>query len=198
LRLLLLLALAVFFCGSCKNAPPRTEAVAAAAEEEAGEEEIEEVETVELPPLDTLPISAFPEIWAYVVAERETALTRGLPISDIGYFAAEIDSYGSLVSVPVRRKLPSFPGRVHMVVKCDGYALTHFVLMPGSTERKALIDGLLAASRDFDGLQVDFENVPRKDGEAFHSFLAELSAGLGNKMFTIALPARSRKVADDV
>jgi hypothetical protein len=197
LRFLLLLALAVFFFGSCKNAPLRAGAATAEAEAET-EEEPEQEEIIDLPPLGSLPVSTFPEIWAYVVAEREEALTRGLPISDIGYFAAELDAYGSLISVPVRKNLPSFPGRVHMVVKCDGYALTHFALMPGSAERRALIGGLLAASSDFDGLQVDFENVPRKDGEAFHTFLAELRAGLGNKMFTIALPARSRKVADDV
>jgi hypothetical protein len=206
LRILLLLAFAGFFFGSCKNSPPPTDAAATEGEtaeeieiEEEVEEETEEDEIIVLPPIgDTLPVSVFPEIWGYVVAERESALTRNLPISDVGYFAAEVDAYGSLVSVPVRRSLPSFSGRVHMVVKCDGRALTHFVLLPGSAERKALIADLLAASRNFDGLQVDFENIPQRDGEAFHTFLAELRAGLGNKMFTIALPARTRKIANDV
>jgi hypothetical protein len=203
LRLLLLLLLTGFFYGSCKNAPPPTEAVADGEEEteeeiELANEDDDEDEIIVLPIGDKLPVSVFPEIWAYVVAERESALTRALPISDVGYFSAEIDAYGSLVGVPARRALSRFSGRVHMVVKCDGRGLTHFVLKPGSDERKALIADLLAASKDFDGLQVDFEYVPQRDGEAFHTFLAELRAGLGNKMFTIALPARSRKVANDV
>jgi spore germination protein YaaH len=202
LRFLLLLLFAGFILGTCKNSPPPAETTAAEdAVEEITEEAIEddEEDLIELPPLgDKLPVSMFPEIWGYVVADRESALTRNLPISDVGYFAAEVDSYGSLVSIPARRNLPRYTGRVHMVVKCDGRALTHFVLMPGSAERKALIADLLAASKDFDGLQVDFEYVPTRDREAFWTFLAELRAGLGTKMFTVALPARSRKVADDV
>ena len=145
-------------------------------------------------------MSVFSEVWAYVVAGngREAALKPGLPITDIGYFGADVSSYGSLVDVPNRRSLPAFSGRVHLVIKCDGRALTHFVMMPGSAERKALVADLIAAARNYDGLQVDFENVPQRDGETFLSFLAELRSGIGNKMFTIALPARLRKIANDV
>jgi spore germination protein YaaH len=146
----------------------------------------------------SLPVSAFGEIWAYVVAGREAALKPGLPLSDIGYFGADVDSYGSLVDVPNRRNLPAFSGRVHMVVKCDSRSLTHFVLAPGSPERKALIADLIAAAKNFDGLQIDFENVPQRDGGTFLSFLTELRAALGNKMFTIALPARTKKLNNDV
>jgi spore germination protein YaaH len=149
------------------------------------------------PPGAALPLSSFGEIWAYVVADREEFLVEGLPISDVGYFGADIDTYGKLYSVPDRRKL-SFPGRVHMVVKCDSRSLTHFVLMPGSAERRALIADLLAASKDYDGLQIDFENIPERTGPAFHSFLAELRAGLGNKVFSVALFARTRKITNDV
>jgi hypothetical protein len=154
---------------------------------------------VELPPPGAnLPVSSFGEIWAYVVAGREAALKRDLPISDIAYFGAEIDSYGSLTDAPVRRKLPSFPARVHLVAACSSRSLTHFVLAPGSAERKTLIADLLEAAKDFDGLQIDFEYVPQRDGGNFLSFLAELRTALGGKMFTIALPARSKKVSNDV
>lgn len=148
---------------------------------------------------ESIPVSEFEEIWAYVVAGRESALTRNLPLTDIVYFNAEIDSYGSLTGVPRRQSLPSFNGRVHLVVGCNGRALTHFVLLPGSNERKQLIADLLEAARNFDGLQIDFENVPARDGEAFLTFLQELRAGLPeSKMFTIALPARTRKLDNDV
>jgi len=152
----------------------------------------------EMPEGGALPVSAFEEIWAYVVAGRESSMKSNLPVSDIGYFGADIDSYGSLIDVPDRRKLSSFSGRVHLVVKCDSRSLTHFVLVPGSAERKALIADLAAASSKYDGLQIDFENVPQRDGETFLSFLADLRSACKNKIFTVALPARMRKLKDDV
>jgi spore germination protein YaaH len=57
---------------------------------------------------------------------------------------------------------------------------------------------LLKSAEGFDGLQIDFELVPARDGDAFHSFLAELREGLHGKALTVALPARSRSLADDV
>jgi spore germination protein YaaH len=171
------------------------------ADEVAVTEEVQEEAdvVVTLPPAGSgLPVSVFKEIWAYVYVEREWALKPGLPLTDIGYFGAEIDSYGSLIDVPKRSALPDFSGRVHLVVACNGRALSYFVLKPGSPERRALIADLLAASRDYDGLQIDFENVPPRAGEAYFSFLQELRAGLGNKMFTVALAARTRRIANDV
>jgi spore germination protein YaaH len=154
---------------------------------------------VELPPPGSnLPVSEFQEIWAYVVADKEAALKPGMPISDIGYFGAEISSYGVLIDVPNRKKIRGFSGRVHLVVACNGRALSHFVLKPDSPERKTLITDLIAAAKDYDGLQIDFENIPPKDGDPYLSFLKELRAGLGNKMFTVALAARTKKIANDV
>jgi len=196
-------------CGSTPSAPlpPSTpsipaedpSSVAGLAEDEVTEDEDDNSFVVELPPPNSsLPVSVFPEIWAYVLADRESALTPGLPISDVGYFGAEVNSYGALVDVPNRRKLRNFSGRVHLVVSCNGRALSHFVMKPGSDERKTLIADLISATKDYDGLQIDFENIPQKDGEPYLSFLKELRAGLGKKMFTVALAARTRKVADDV
>jgi spore germination protein YaaH len=194
-RLPMLLFLPVFFCLSCgTSAPPVVET------EEIIEAIEENIEFIVEAPMErgALPVSAFGEIWAYVVAEREAALKPGLPITDIGYFGADVDSYGSLTNVPNRRRLPAFSGRVHLVIKCDSRSLTHFVLVPGSAERKALVADLIAATKNFDGLQIDFENIPQRDGSTFLSFLKDLKAGVGNKMFTIALPARTRKLSTDV
>jgi spore germination protein YaaH len=153
----------------------------------------------ELPsPGEPLPVSSFPEIWGYLLAGRETAFSGGLPISDIGYFGAEIDTYGRLTDVPNPRHIPDFSGRVHMVVACNSRALAHFILMEGSAERKALIADLIAGTKNFDGLQIDFELIPQRDAAAFLSFLAELRNGLTDKIFTIALPARIRPVNNDV
>jgi hypothetical protein len=167
-----------------------------APEEEPGPEEAEEWALAR--ENENLPVSAFDEVWAYLVQGREDALKPGLPISDLGYFGAEVDSYGKLVSVPRRGDIPPFRGRVHLVVKCDGYSLTHFVLKRDSPERRELIADLLAETRNFDGLQVDFEYIPVRDREQFFSFLAELRAGLKNKFFTVALKARTRALDNDV
>ena len=180
---------------SCSSAPIRE----SISKTQTAETLIPETVPVIVPSLPDpdLPVSSFGEIWAYVVAGREAALTSGLPLSDIGYFGADIDSYGKLIDVPNRRNI-SFPGRVHLVAACSGRALTHFVLKPGSKERNALIADLLEAAKDFDGLQIDYENVPPQDGDAYLSFLKELRAGLRNKIFTVALSARTKKLENDV
>jgi spore germination protein YaaH len=143
-------------------------------------------------------VSDFDEVWAYLVQGREAALTEGLPISDLGYFGAEVDSYGKLTGVPNPGDVPPFGGRLHLVVKCDSYSLTHFILKEDSPERRELVADLLAATRNFDGLQIDFENIPSRDREQFFSFLAELRAHLGDKFFSAALRARTRALNNDV
>ncbi|MDR2363958.1 MAG: glycoside hydrolase [Spirochaetaceae bacterium] len=145
-----------------------------------------------------LPVSSFDEIWAYLISGEEQTFKPGYPLSDIGYFGAEVNVYGEFVGVPNRR-IPGFSGRVHLVVCCNSTSLTHFVLEPGSAVRKQLIADLLKAVKPFDGLQIDFENVPARDGDSFRSFLAELRAGLDDsKMFTVALRARTRSLSNDV
>lgn len=195
-------SLVLLFSLSCRSTPvdidesrniPEAEQVSEKEPDEGPEP------VLDLPPVDeSLPVSSFGEVWAYVVAGRESALARNLPLSDVVYFGAEVDHYGKLVDVPNRRKLPAFAGRVHLVAACNSYSLTHFVLAPGSVERKTLVADLLAAAKDYDGLQIDFENIPLRDGENFLSFLGELRTGLGGKMLTAALRARTRKIADDV
>jgi hypothetical protein len=147
---------------------------------------------------ENLPISHFPEIWAYLTSGSENYFKTSYPLSDIGYFGATFDSYGKLTDIPSRGKLSSFKGRVHMVVTCDARALTHFVLEPGSKTRQQALADLLEVAKPFEGLQIDFEYIPARDGEAFLSFLRELRTGLGDRWLTIALPARTRTLADDV
>jgi len=151
-----------------------------------------------LPPGAELPVSRYREIWAYLVSGREQALKTGYPISDLCYFGADLDSYGKLIDVPDIKNIPSFSGRTHLVAACSGRALTHFVLAEGSAERGALVRDLLEAVKPYQGLQIDFEYVLPKDGDVFLSFLRDLRAGLGNKIFSVALPARTRFLLDDV
>ncbi|AEF82526.1 glycosyl hydrolase family 18 protein [Leadbettera azotonutricia] len=185
----------------CHSPPAQSDEPASVLPEETGEPEeyLEPPKELELPPPGTdLPVSSFGEIWAYLLSGREQTLKQDFPLSDVGYFGAELDSYGQLINVPKPGNVSFYKGRLHLVVACNGRALTHFALAEGSRERKALIADLLEAANDFSGLQIDFENVPPKDGEAFLSFLRELRSGLGGKIFTVALPARTRQLKDDV
>jgi spore germination protein YaaH len=147
---------------------------------------------------ENLPVSSYGEVWAYLLSGREETLQNNFPISDVGYFGAEVDAYGKLTNVPNPRNIRRFNGRVHMVVTCNSRSLAHFVLKPGSDERRQLVADLLSSAERYDGLQIDFELIPAQDGEHFRSFLQELRNGIGDKMFTIALPARMRTLQDDV
>ncbi|MDR2482225.1 MAG: glycoside hydrolase [Treponema sp.] len=205
-----LLAMIACLLVSCRSAPQQSapapeeviphqapvEDMAAEVPEEAGPEE-EEPDLTDMDIAD-LPVSSFREIWAYLVDGREQSLKANYPLTDVGYFGAEIDAYGQLTGVPNPRKIAFFPGRKHMVVACNGRALTHFVLEPDSRTRRQIITSLVEAAAGFDGLQIDFEQVPARDGPAFRSFLAELREKLRGKSLTIALPARSRTLDNDV
>ncbi|MDR1099867.1 MAG: glycoside hydrolase [Treponema sp.] len=174
------------------------------------EAEMEMEEEEEFPFYDQeFPVSSFGEIWGYLLAGREGDFDPEYPLSDIGYFGAEIDNYGKLVNVPDRKKIPAYPkhpehpehpgspGRVHLVVTCNSRPLSHFALEEGSAVRRRMIADLLSEAAPYDGLQIDFEYVLSRDAGAFHSFLAELRSGLAGKMFTVAFPARTRTLKDD-
>jgi spore germination protein YaaH len=196
--------LSLLLLGSCRSGPspePEPEAPLETGRLEAEEtaEETDEPDAwgeILLSPAEGLPVSAFPEIWAYVVAGREAAFNPALPLSDIAYFGAEVDSYGHLADIPNRRNLRAFKGKVHLAAACNSRGLTHFVLREET--RRELVAEFLEAAKAFDGVQIDFELVPARDGAAFRAFLRELRAGLGDKMLTIALPARTRTLAEDV
>ena len=202
--ILSLLGACVIFVLSCYSQPAQPPGVTLAdqagdaAEEDTSEENVLPSELILLPLDAVLPVSSFNEVWAYLVKDREQALDINLPISDLVYFGAEVDSYGKLVDIPNFRNIAHFRGRKHFVAACNSRSLTHFVLKEGSPERRALVRDLLEAAKPYDGLQIDFENVPAKDGEVFLSFLKELRAGLGKKIFSVALPARNKTLSDDV
>jgi hypothetical protein len=204
------LTLAIFGLLGCKNAPaPKTHIqespfVNGIPEETADKEAIGETidegsaigeihETAELPDdSGPIPENSFGEVWAYLLNGNESELRTGRPISDAVYFAAEIDRYGHLDTVPKRRNISRFRGRVHLAIVCASAGLTHFVIQNGSEARRQLVSEILAAMKDYDGLNIDMENVPNRDGEHFLSFLSELRDGLGGKMLSVCVPGRTR------
>jgi hypothetical protein len=178
----------LLFLAACYSPPP--------PDPEPGESPAEDEE--EFPYYgEEFSVSSFGEIWGYLLAGREGDLGPEYPLSDIGYFGAEIDSYGKLANVPAREKILFFPGRVHLVVTCNSRSLSHFALEEGSAVRRQMIADLLSETAPYDGLQIDFEYVLSRDAGAFLSFLSELRNGLTGKMLTIALPARTRTLRND-
>ena len=140
----------------------------------------------------------FKEIWGYVLADRVNDWNREAALTDIGLFAVEVDIYGNLTRAPSRSLIKNFNGRVHLVAVCQSQSLTHFVLDARFGKRDRLVNALIAASKDFDGLQIDYELVPKLDGEDFAEFLRLLKKGLGSKQLTVCVHARTKKLKSDV
>jgi len=137
------------------------------------------------------------EIWAYVMQDEEAAYNSRLPVTDIGYFAAEINSTGDLRGIPDRARIKTDKVRVHLVcAQIGNYALSHLVLNPAYPKREQLIKGLVRASENFDGLQIDFESVLDTDKQSFLSFMSELKRGIGKRILSVAIPARTAKTTE--
>ncbi len=139
------------------------------------------------------------EVWGYVMTGREYQFTNDMPVTDLCYFSADVNSYGEITEIPNPAKFKGYNGRIHLVVTCTGRALTHMVLNPQFGVREKVIDTIVRASKQYDGIQIDFENVPARDGKNFRTFLSEIRKRIGNeKWFTVAIAARVRTIADDV
>lgn len=144
------------------------------------------------------PVS-FNEVWAYVIEDRENQLTPNLPITDVCYFSAEVNVYGELSHIPDIHKLDSVNARKHLVITCDSRSLTHFILDPEFSVREKLVRQIVKAAKPYDGVQIDFEVVPARDAKHFRSFLLDVRGRLGKtKYFSVALPARTRTISDDI
>jgi hypothetical protein len=143
---------------------------------------------------------AFSEVWGYVMEGLENEFDAKSPITDVGYFSATVNTYGELVGVPKRSKIPSsYKGRVHLVTSCDGRSLSHFAISPDFPLREKLISDLVREAEGFDGLQIDYEYIPGRDAQNFLTFLEEIRKRLPRgKIFSVAVPARMRTISDDI
>jgi len=137
------------------------------------------------------------EVWGYLDSGDRGALNPDLPLTDVAVFAASINSKGQLVAVPAPFSAESSSARAHLVVaELGNMALTHFVLDPVYPLRDRLVTDIAAASKPFDGVQIDFEAVARYDKENYLEFLTRLKQALGSKMLSVAVPARWKAVDD--
>ena len=169
---------------------------AISAEEIQEPEELKPLYTLRQPEGDPLKLQ---ESWGYVMQNRRSEYHNDIPLTDICYFAAEINSYGELVGAPRHSTLDVGKARCHMVVVCESASLTHFILDPKFGLRNKLIKDIVRAGAAFDGVQIDFELVPARDRKNFITFLSDLRYSLGSaKWFTVCLPARTRLLTDDI
>lgn len=138
------------------------------------------------------------ESWGYVMQSRLDEYDNSIPLTDVCFFAAEINSYGELSSVPNRSKINVGKARCHLVVICESKSLSHFILNPAYPERKQLMRDIVKAAAPYDGVQIDFELVPARDRKHFITFLADLRYMLKDKWFTVCVPARFRLLSEDI
>lgn len=147
----------------------------------------------------------FSECWGYVNQGKEDEYSPDFPVTDVCYFAADFNCYGELIDIPKRSKLElAEDTRCHFVVICDSKSLTHFVLSPEYPVRNSVIKSIVSACKDFDGLQLDFELIPARDGQIYFDFIKTLHSELNKaypdnpKMFSVCVPARFRLLSEDL
>ena len=142
----------------------------------------------------------FQEVWGYVIEGFEEELDiEKMHITDLCYFSASVNSYGEIDSVPDISKIKQFNVRNHLVVTCDGRALSHLAVNSKYGKTKDIIKVLAEASKEYDGIQIDMEYVPSRDCENFILFLKQLRKKIGkNKMLTVCVPARLKTLSNDV
>lgn len=169
---------------------------AISAEEIQEEEELKPLYTLKEPSGKAVNVK---ESWGYVMQSRKDEYNSDIPLTDVCYFAAEINSYGELVGIPKRSSLDVGKARCHLVIVCDSRSLTHFILDPSFEIRNKLIKDIVKAGADYDGVQIDFELVPARDRKHFISFLSDLRYTLGSaKWFTVCVPARVKLLSEDI
>jgi len=137
----------------------------------------------------------FQEIWGYVMKGEETYLSNTMPLTDIGYFAAQINEQGRLPSDINRPDLTGEfdqPVRIHLVVSAPwNKTIMNFCLRSDMPLRQQILDDIVTVAPRFDGVQIDFESLNWEDKEAYMSFLRELKSRLpGNITLSAAVPAR--------
>lgn len=144
--------------------------------------------------------TTFIESWGYVMQSRKDEYSKDFPITDVCYFAAEVNSYGELVSIPKRSSIDVGNARCHLVIICDSRSLSHFIIDPEYSVRKEFMNQIVKASDGYDGIQLDLEYIPTRDRKNYVSFIADLRYKLRQKgkMLSVCVPARFKKLSEDV
>jgi|GEM_PF-1844382 len=143
--------------------------------------------------------TGFNEIWAYLMCGEESEYKGNEPVTDLCYFGAELTYRGELIGpkqIPESLKTGS-KTRVHLVIaNMYNTALLHFSISPDYPIRKELIESIADYSKNYDGIQIDFEGIHPEDRSNFISFLSECKNAIGKKELSVALRANTRSTDD--
>lgn len=162
----------------------------------------EEPKTYSLREVEGEPVP-FHETWSFVIQWHENEYSLDFPITDLCYYYCDINCYGELIDVPKRSKLKTNPGtRVHFGMCCQSTSLTHFVISPEFGIREKIINDIVKAAKDFDGIQLDFEYVPRRDRALYLDFVKLVRQTMTkqnpNQILSVCVPGRLKISASDL
>ncbi len=174
----------------------------AKAEDDEENSESDEEFVYESPYIVPDPLSdalSYKEIWGYVMEGREKEFNRDVPITDVGYFVSSMNVYSEMPKVPARSKFfKNYKGRVHLVTSVDSQTQAHLLLDPTLPLRERIIAQMIEAAESYEGLQIDWENIPKSDTERFFDFLKIVREKLPKeKILSIATKARLKTLKDD-
>lgn len=148
------------------------------------------------------PVS-FKETWGFVLQKYEDEYNPEFPLTDVCHYYADLNCYGEMIDVPKRSNLVVAEGtRVHFGMCCQSVSLTHFVINPEFGLRDKVISDIVKAASDYDGLQLDFEYVPRRDKNAYLEFVKEVRRQLDEQgkeqMLSVCVPGRYKISESDI
>ena len=160
----------------------------------------ESTKSDEKPEESQLPVE-FRQVWGYLMRGEEKVFKGDEPVTDICYFSCGIDSKGRIntnVTPPVLTEINGVKRKVHMVIAdLRNTSMMRLILNPEKEARSLLVNDIIEVSKNFDGVQIDFEAISPEDGDNFQEFLKLIKAGLEpGKTLSVALPAKTRKVKD--
>lgn len=137
--------------------------------------------------------NAYPEVWAYLMKGEEQYFPEVSPITDVACFSASIDGDGALTGGHLTPpKLQDSTLRYHLVVTMPWNAtLASLYFNPELPFRNRIIHEIVTRSKPFDGVQIDFECIPKEEGTAYLNFLSAVKKALPDKKrFSVAVLAR--------
>ena len=135
------------------------------------------------------------ETWGYLMKGEESYFPKRSSITDVAYFEMKIDVNGDLkgnLSTPTLPLELRKNTRSHIVITSSHHPdLYHHYLNNELPFRTNIINNIVKISKNFDGVQIDFEGINQRDGTNFLNFLCDLKQSLPkDKILSVAVMAR--------
>ena len=143
------------------------------------------------------------ETWGYLMKGEESYFPKRSSITDVAYFEMKIDVNGDLkgnLSTPTLPLELRKNTRSHIVITSSHHPdLYHHYLNNELPFRTNIINNIVKISKNFDGVQIDFEGINQRDGTNFLNFLCDLKQSLPNdKILSVAVMARWKIIKSSI